>query len=66
MPRGLGPAHPRGELLRHKSIALSCDHGDPEWFTTPICLDVVAKGWEALAPFLDWMGEHVGPAEPAR
>jgi uncharacterized protein (TIGR02453 family) len=64
VPRGLDPDHPRAELLRHKSLALVADLGDPEWFTTPDCLDEVVTGWRAVTPLLDWLGEHVGPAQP--
>jgi uncharacterized protein (TIGR02453 family) len=65
VPRGLDPGHVRGDLLRHKSLALSLDPGDPDWFTTPRCGAEVAAGWRSLRPFLDWMGEHVGPSDPA-
>jgi uncharacterized protein (TIGR02453 family) len=65
VPRGIDPDHPRGDLLRHKSIALTVDHGDPDWFTTPQCTDVVAQGWRAISPFLAWLGTHVGPADEA-
>ena len=63
-PRGVAPDHPRVELLRHKSIAARHDHGDPDWFTTRECLERVTAGWRELDPFLHWLGEHVGPAQP--
>jgi uncharacterized protein (DUF2461 family) len=65
VPRGFDAGHPRADLLRHKSLAVVVDHGDPDWFTTPACLDEVAAGWRAVTPILDWLGEHVGPAQPA-
>jgi uncharacterized protein (TIGR02453 family) len=65
VPRGFDAEHPRADLLRHKSFALTIDHGDPDWFVTAECLDRVAAGWREVLPVLDWLGEHVGPAEPA-
>jgi uncharacterized protein (TIGR02453 family) len=62
VPRGFAPDHPRADLLRHKSIALSLDVGDPDWFTSSECVQQVADGWRALGPFLSWLGKHVGPA----
>lgn len=62
-PRGFSPDHPRAALLRHKSIALTQDHGDPEWFTTAACRDAVAAGWRTLTPFLAWFAQHVGPSD---
>jgi len=65
VPRGLDPDHPRAELLRHKGLALTFDHGDPDWFSTPDCLDQVARGWREVTPVLTWLGRHVGPEQPA-
>jgi uncharacterized protein (TIGR02453 family) len=68
-PRGFDPTHPRIDLLRHKTIALVLDHGDPDWFTTPTCRDEVAAVWREIDPFLAWFGKHVGPDpddDPAR
>jgi uncharacterized protein (DUF2461 family) len=64
VPRGIDPAHPRADLLRHKSMALALDVGDPDWFTTPACVDAVARAWREVAPVLDWIGEHIGPTAP--
>lgn len=64
-PRGMDPDHPRVDLLRHKGLAIGVDRGDPEWFVTAECLDRVARSWREVTPVLDWLGENVGPAEPA-
>jgi uncharacterized protein (TIGR02453 family) len=65
VPRGLDPGHPRADLLRHKGLALTLDHGDPDWFTTPECLGHVARGWREVTPVLTWLGRQVGPEQPA-
>jgi uncharacterized protein (TIGR02453 family) len=63
-PRGVDPAHPRVDLLKHKGIAALVHHGSPRWLSTPKALDRVAQGWRAIAPFNAWLGAHVGPAQP--
>jgi uncharacterized protein (TIGR02453 family) len=63
-PRGVDPAHPRIELLRHKGLAAMYAFGVPEWLGTPRCLDEVAGAFGRIAPLTRWLAEQVGPAEP--
>jgi uncharacterized protein (TIGR02453 family) len=62
-PRGVDPAHPRIELLRHKGIAGMREFGSPAWLSTPKALDRVRTAWRALAPLNAWLAAEVGAAE---
>ncbi len=59
-PRGVGPEHPRLELLRHKSLTASREYGVPEWLETTAVLDRIRLDWRELRPLLTWLAEHVG------
>jgi uncharacterized protein (TIGR02453 family) len=63
-PRGVDPAHPRVDLLRHKGIAALLQHGVPGWLTTPEAAERIAEGWRAVAPLTGWLAQHVGAPEP--
>ena len=58
-PRGYERDHPRAELLRHKSLTASAQHGTPDWLDTPEAIDVVAHDWRAFRPLMDWLRDHV-------
>jgi uncharacterized protein (TIGR02453 family) len=59
-PRGIDPAHPRVDLLRHKGIAALRRHGMPPWLATREAAERIAEGWRALAPLNAWLAAHVG------
>jgi uncharacterized protein (TIGR02453 family) len=63
-PRGVDPAHPRVDLLRHKGIAATLRSPEQPWLDGPQCLDVVAGGWRQVLPLCRWLDRHVGPSEP--
>ncbi len=65
-PRGVDPAHPRIDLLRHKGIAAIRRHGSPRWLSTPKAVDRVAADWRAIGPLNAWLATEVGPAEPVQ
>ena len=66
-PRGYDDDHPRLELLRHKSLTAGREHGIPAWLSTARVVSRVRDDWRAMRPLIEWLGEHVGPAEePAR
>lgn len=58
-PRGIDPGHPRIELLRHRSLLVSREHGAPDWLETEAALDQVRADWRANRPLMDWLVEHL-------
>ncbi|WP_457963239.1 DUF2461 domain-containing protein [Arthrobacter sp. D1-29] len=61
VPRGYARDHPRGELLKHKSLSASVNLGQPDWSATPGAVQEVARRWERLRPLVDWVGRHAAP-----
>lgn len=61
VPRGYARDHPRGELLKHKSLAASVALGQPEWLRSPAAEAEIARLWEQLRPLVDWVGRHAAP-----
>ena len=59
-PRGYDSAHPRIELLRHRSlIATRRYDGTQPWLHTAEAGGRVHADWRALRPLVDWFGDHV-------
>ncbi|GEL20310.1 DUF2461 domain-containing protein [Pseudonocardia asaccharolytica] len=65
-PRGVDPAHPRLDLLRHKSLYVSRRWPPDDVLHEPGCLDRVAAAWRAARPVAQWLADHVGPSERPR
>lgn len=61
VPRGYDRAHPRAELLKHKSLSAGTELGQPEWVSTPAAVQEIAKLWDQLRPLVDWVGRHAAP-----
>ncbi len=61
VPPGYPKDHPRGELLRHKTLTASRELECPDWLTTPKARTEIAKLWKAMAPLVDWLDTWVGP-----
>ncbi|WP_458108891.1 DUF2461 domain-containing protein [Arthrobacter sp. R3-55] len=61
VPRGFDKDHPRGELLKHKSLSAGVEVGEPGWLATPAAKDEIAARWEVLRPLVDWVREHAAP-----
>ena len=61
LPRGFPRDHPRGELLKHKSLAASMDLGQPTWADTPAAAGEIAGLWDTLRPLVDWVGRYAAP-----
>ena len=61
VPRGFPRDHPRGELLKHKSLAASMALGRPTWADTPAAAGEIAGLWDTLRPLVDWVGRHAAP-----
>ena len=66
-PRGVPADHPRLQLMRHKHLVATRQHGSPPWLPTPEVLERVRADWRAARPLVEWLTEHVGSSEaPAR
>lgn len=62
-PRGVPEDHPRLELLRHRSLTVARELGIPGWVGTGTALTRVRTLWRAMTPLVDWLVDHVGPAD---
>ena len=54
-PRGYSADHPRIDLLRHKSVAMSRSYGFDEVVHKPELLDEVRRDWRAARPLVEWL-----------
>jgi len=54
-PRGVPADHPRLELLRRKSLAVSTRPADAE-----VDVAVVEREWRRIRPLVEWARDHVG------
>ena len=57
-PRGFPADHPRLDLLRHRSLAVTRSLGFEPVIHTPELADVVRADWRALRPLVEWVREH--------
>ncbi len=53
-PRGADPAHPRLDLLRHRTLTAGAHLGCPDWLDSDEAADRVRDGWRAMRPLVDW------------
>ena len=61
VPRGWDRDHPRLDLLRLRSLALSRPPVDEPWLHTAACLGHVVAAWDRLETWNAWLHSHVGP-----
>jgi len=54
-PRGWPAAHPRVDLLRHRSLAMGLGYGFDEVIHTPALLERVRRDWRAARPLVHWL-----------
>jgi uncharacterized protein (TIGR02453 family) len=54
-PRGYDAGHPRIELLRHKSLALSRSYGFEPVIHSAELVERIRADWRAVTPLLDWL-----------
>ncbi|WP_375000718.1 DUF2461 domain-containing protein [Aeromicrobium sp. CTD01-1L150] len=59
-PRGYDANHPRIDLLRHRSLALSRDHGFAPYVHTADLLEHVREDWRAARPLVQWVVRAIG------
>lgn len=62
-PRGIPADHPRLELLRHRTLTASRDHGAPDWLESDEVADRVRADWAAMRPLIEWCDQYVGASE---
>ncbi len=60
-PRGYDADHPRIDLLRHRTLTVHREFGEPPWLTEPECAQQVAGAWRRMRVLRDWLDRHVGP-----
>lgn len=66
VPSGFAKDHPRGDLLRHKTLTAHRDLGCPSWLATRRAKTEIVKAWRTMAPLTAWLADHVGRSEAAR
>jgi uncharacterized protein (TIGR02453 family) len=65
-PRGIPADHPRLELLRHRTLTATREHGTPDWLESDEVVQRVREDWAALRPLVQWCAQHVGASEKPR
>ncbi|MGQ0466855.1 MAG: DUF2461 domain-containing protein [Sporichthyaceae bacterium] len=60
VPPGYPKDHPRGELLRHKTLTAHRELGNPDWLATAKAKAEIVKLWKGMAPLVDWLDTWVG------
>lgn len=63
VPRGFDSEHPRAQLLKHKSVTVIASHEPAEWMETAELLKRVRAQWRKCQPAIEWLAQHVGPAD---
>lgn len=61
VPRGFERDHPRGSLLRQKTLSASIRLGTPDWMDSALAVDAVSDYWGRLRPLVDWIVRHAAP-----
>jgi uncharacterized protein (TIGR02453 family) len=62
-PRGFAADHARIELLKHRSLTMMTEYDADAWMETPELLKTIRGVWRKCSPTLEWLAQHVGPAE---
>ncbi|MDQ0663347.1 uncharacterized protein (TIGR02453 family) [Arthrobacter ulcerisalmonis] len=61
VPRGFNKDHPRGDLLKHKTLSAGMELGTPDWVASAAARDAVAERWRQLRPLVEWVGRYAAP-----
>ncbi|MGL4306809.1 MAG: DUF2461 domain-containing protein [Mycobacteriaceae bacterium] len=59
VPRGFPIDHPRIDLLRYKSIQVICDHGTPQWLSSPDVVEQIRNDWQSFSDFVQWLAKYL-------
>ena len=62
-PRGVAADHPRLELMRFRRVTAMREYPVEQWSQTTKTVTTVRRDWRTLQPLMDWLADHVGPAE---
>ena len=62
-PKGAAADHPQLELLRMTRLVFTRSYDEPKTVESARMLEVVRRDWRAIAPALEWLADHAGPAE---
>lgn len=62
-PRGIAADHPDLDLLRMRALTGSKDYDVEPWMGTAGAAERVGANWRELRPLIEWLSDHVGPAE---
>lgn len=65
LPKEYDDAHPRADLLHHRSLIAGKRSEPAEWMSTPECGERLAGMWRALLPLGRWLQKNVGPTTSA-
>jgi uncharacterized protein (TIGR02453 family) len=60
LPKEYDDAHPRADLLHHKSLVAGQRLSPAAWMHTARCADRIAAKWRELLPLGDWLQTNVG------
>lgn len=60
-PRGYDAAHPRIDLLRHRSLTVGRDYGFDDVIHTPALVDRIRADWRQTKQLVDWVARHGAP-----
>lgn len=58
-PRGIDPGHPRIQLLRHRTLLASVEHGIPNWLESDEATERIAEQWRTYRPLMAWLDTHL-------
>lgn len=61
-PRGVPADHPRLALLRNRRLIAVATYDIEPWVHTRTARTRINKDWQAMAPLVEWLIDHVGPA----
>ena len=62
-PKGVAEDHPRLDLLRHRTLTVERLYGVPSWVDSRKAFTAVRDMWRAITPLVEWLTDHVGPAD---
>lgn len=65
-PKAWPADHPRMGLLRMRRLTLSRTHEPQPWMATRDVVRRVRLDWRAMRPLVEWLADHVGPADDPR
>lgn len=58
-PRGVEADHPYLELLKHRSLTVERQYGEPEWLPTAAAADHIVNDWRAYRPLMSWIARNM-------